>query len=126
MIDEKRVTSIMKTLDLTREEALEMLADDKKVDKGADLHPLTKEQEEVARKMRKADRKPTVYNWQKKRERKPNELKREIIDDLFTFMCENWTQIAQNGNISNVERQIDFEIDGRNFSIQLIEHRKPK
>ena len=126
MIDEKRVTSIMETLDLTREEALEMLADDEKVDKGADLHPLTKEQEEVARKMRKADRKPTVYNWQKKRERKPNELKREIIDDLFTFMCENWAQIAQNGNISNVERQIDFEIDGRNFSIQLIEHRKPK
>lgn len=126
MIDEKRIASIMKTLDLTREEALEMLNDDAKVDKGADLHPLSKEQEEVAKKMRKADRKPTVYNWQKKRERKPNELKREIIDDLFTFLLENWPETAENANISNVERQIDFELGGENFSITLIQHRKAK
>lgn len=127
MIDEKRIAKIMKTLDISREEAIEMLADDAKVDKGADLHPLTKEQEEVARKMRKADRTPTLYKWDtKKRERKPNELKREIIDDFFTFLLENWPETAENANISNIERQIDFSLGGEDFSITLIQHRKKK
>lgn len=127
MIDEKRVSKIMKTLDLSREEAIAMLADDAKVDKGADLHPLTREQEEVAKKMRKADRAPTLYKWDtKKRERKPNELKREIIDDLFTFLLENWPETAENANISNIERQIDFALGGEDFSITLIQHRKKK
>lgn len=123
---EAQIAKAMKELDLTREEALEMLAEDDEIEKGADLHPLTREQEEVAKKMRKADRAPTVYNWQKKRERKPNEVKREIIDDLFSFMCENWTEIAENGNISNAERQIDFNLQGKSFSLTLTEHRKPK
>jgi len=123
---EAQIARIMKELDLTRDEALEMLAEDEEIEKGADLHPLTAEQEEVVKKMRKADRAPTVYNWQKKRERKPNELKREIIDDLFGFLCSNWTEIAQNGDISNIERQIDFSLDGRSFSLTLTEHRKPK
>ena len=127
MLDEKRIADTMRKLDLTREEVLEMFADDAKVDKGADLNPLTPEQEEVARKMRKADRTPTLYKWDtKKRERKPNELKREIIDDLFTFLMENWPETAENANISNIERQINFELGGESFSITLIQHRKPK
>ena len=123
---EAQIARIMKSLELTRDEALEMLAEDDAIDKGADPHPLTAEQEEVAKKMRKADRKPTVYNWQKKRERKPNELKREIVDDLFGFMCENWLEIAQSGDIVNAERQIDFTLNGKSFSLTLTEHRKPK
>lgn len=123
---EAQIAKIMKELDLSREEALEMLAEDDEIERGADLHPLTAEQEEVAKKMRKADRTPTVYNWQKKRERKPNELKREIIDDLFTFLCQNWAEIAETGNISNEERQIDFVLKDKSFSLTLTEHRKPK
>ena len=125
MIDEKRLAGLMKTLDLSREEALALMADDKAVDRGADLHPLTAEQEKVAKKMRQADRKPTAYKWTQ-RERKPNELKREIIDDLFTFLCENWPEVAKNGNIANIERQIDFQLNGESFSLTLTQHRKPK
>ena len=125
MIDEKRLAGLMKTLNLSREEALALMADDKAVDRGADLHPLTAEQEKVAKKMRQADRKPTAYKWTQ-RERKPNELKREIIDDLFTFLCENWPEVAKNGNIANVERQIDFQLNGESFSLTLTQHRKPK
>lgn len=123
---EAQIERTMKALEVTREEALEILAEDDEIDKGADLHPLTAEQEKVVKKMRQADRKPTVYNWQKKRERKPNELKREIIDDLFGFFCENWPEVAENGNIVNPERQIDFELGGESFSITLTQHRKPK
>ena len=127
MIDEKRIADTMKKLDLTREEVLEMFADDAKVDKGADLNPLTPEQEAVARKMRQADRKPTLYKWDtKKRERKPNELKREIIDDFYTFLLENWPETAENAEIKNIEREITFDLGGESFSLTLVQHRKPK
>lgn len=125
MADEKRIADLMSKLDLTREEALALMADDKAVDKGANLHPLTAEQEKVAKKMRQADRKPTTYKWTQ-RERKPNELKREIIDDLFTFMCENWPEVAKEGNISNIERTIDFTLGGESFTLSLTQHRKKK
>lgn len=127
MIDEKRIAKLMKTLDLTREEVLKMLADDAKIDKGANPHPLTPEQEAVAKKMRQADRTPTLYKWDtKKRERKPNELKREIIDDIFTFLLENWEETRENAEIKNIEREITFDLGGESFSLTLVQHRKPK
>jgi hypothetical protein len=97
------------------------------VDKGADLNPLTPEQEAVAKKMRQADRTPTLYKWDtKKRERKPNELKREIIDDFYTFLLENWPETAENANIKNIEREITFDLGGESFSLTLVQHRKAK
>lgn len=127
MIDEKRIADTMKKLDLTREEVLEMFADDVKVDKGADLNPLTPEQEAIAKKMRQADRGPTLYKWDtKKRERKPNELKREIIDDFYTFLLENWPETQENAEIKNIEREITFDLGGESFSLTLVQHRKPK
>lgn len=127
MVDEKRIAHLMKTLDLTREEVLAMLADDAKVDKGAKINSLTPEQEAVAKKMRQADRTPTLYKWDtKKRERKPNELKREIIDDFYTFLLENWPETQENAEIKNIEREITFDLGGESFSLTLVQHRKPK
>lgn len=128
MVDEKRVSELMKKLDLSHEEALELLAEDTKVDKmdiGKVNNDLSTEQRKVVSKMTRADRKKSDKP-RKPAERKPNELKREIIDDLFTFMCTNWPEIAKNGNISNIERQIDFDLDGKSFSLTLTEHRKAK
>lgn len=125
MVDEKKIQHDMKALDLTREEVLAMYADDNEIDHDKDLFPLTAEQKKVEKAMRQADRKKTAYNFTK-RERKPNELKREIIDDLFTFICENWPEVGKTADISNIERQIDFCFGDESFSLQLIQHRKPK
>lgn len=127
MVDEKRLASMMKTLELTREEALELMEEDTKIDR-MDVSKvnddLTPEQKQTVKKMKQADRKPTVYNWKKKVERKPNELKREIINDFYTFLCENWIEVRETANISNPERQIDFSLNGENFSLTLVQHRK--
>ena len=123
-MNEKRIADLMKKLEITREEALEMLAEDEAIDHGADPHPLTEEQEKVAKAMRKADRTPTVYKFTK-RERKPNELKREIIKAIFDFIVGNWNEI-ENTNITNIERQIDFDLGGESFSLTLTQHRKKK
>lgn len=123
---ENQKEKMMRILGISAEEADKLLADDKEIDRGKKMDfDLTPEQEKQTRKYRQADRKPTAYKFTK-RERKPNELKREIIDELFTFMCENWLEIAENGEISNKERQIDFTLNGESFSLMLTQHRKPK
>jgi len=123
MIDEKKIQKAMKNLDLTREEAIEMLQEDEEIEKhDANPHPLTPEQEKVAKKMRSSTRGPTVYKLDK-RERKPNELKREIMQTLFE--CVQGTDWAAP-TLSNPERTIDFTIGDRTFTVSLTEHRKPK
>ena len=127
MIDEKKIQKAMKNLDLTREEAIEMLQEDEEIDKhDANPHPLTAEQEKVAKKMRSATRGPTVYNLTK-RERKPNELKREIMNAIEAFVSTTeWSAELESWKLSNPERTVDFVIDGRSFTLMLTEHRKPK
>lgn len=124
MIDEKKIAHDMKVLDLTREEVLAMYADDDAINHDAKLFELSAEQKKVVKQMKRADKKKPTEPV--KRERKPNELKRQIIDDLFTFICENWPEVAKNANIENIERQIDFSFADISFSLQLIQHRKPK
>lgn len=114
-----RMEHLMKTLDLTEQEAREMLADDAKIEKGADLFPLSQEQKATEKKMRQADRKPTAYKFTT-RERKPNLAKREIIQTLDDALCD----IADNVTVTNVERQIDFELDGVRYRIVLSAPRK--
>ena len=63
MANEKLIAKYMESLDITREEAIQLIADDVAVDKGAILFPLTPEQEKEAKKARQADRKQTVYNF---------------------------------------------------------------
>lgn len=102
-------------LGLSPDEANQVLADDKKIDKGEKMSfDLTKEEEKATRKYRQADRKPTTYNFSK-RERKPNEAKREIIQVLDEAL----TDIADDVTVTNVERQIDFELDGVKYRVVL-------
>lgn len=49
---EEEILKLMTKLDISREEALEILEDDKKIDKGEKLFELSKEQEKVAKNMR--------------------------------------------------------------------------
>lgn len=123
---EAQIERTMKALEVTREEALEILAEDDEIDKGADLHPLTAEQEKVVKKMRQADRKPTVYNWQKKRERKPNATKEGIVAEIATFLKENSDFDTKDVEITNKNREITFQISDDTFTVTLVQKRKPK
>ena len=91
-------------LGLTEAEAKEVLEADRKIDKGEKMSfDLTKEQEKATRNLRQADRKPFVPKLDK-RERKPNEAKREIIQVLDEAL----TDLVDDVTVTNVERQIDF------------------
>ena len=115
---EKEILHAMKTLDLTREEAIEMLQEDEEIDRGANPHPLTAEQEKASKAARIVSTGPRTAPV--KRERKPNEAKREIIQVLDEAL----TDIADDVTVINVERQIDFVMDGIRYRVVLSAPRK--
>ena len=126
MPDEKWIQSTMKTLDLTREEAIEMWMDDHDIDQGKakdfDLDP---EKQKVVKEMTKAGGKARAKET-KPRERKPNDEKRTIIQDLNDFLVNNCQNYINSVEIANIEREITFKIGENDYSLVLTLHRKPK
>ena len=129
MPDEKWIQSTMKTLDLTREEALEMWCDDHDIDMGkAKEFDLDPEKQKVVKQMTKAGGKARTTE-SKPRERKPNEEKREIIKYLAYSLgeCDKFSEnFAESVETVNVEREITFKIGENAYSLTLTLHRKPK
>lgn len=114
-----QLENLMK-LGMSEAEARQVLEDDKKIDRGEKMpFDLSKEQEKEVKKYRQADRKPFVPNL-KPRERKPNMAKRDIIQVLDEAL----TDIADNVTVTNIERQIDFELDGVRYRVVLSAPRK--
>ena len=124
--DEKWIQSTMKALDLTREEAIEMWMDDHDIDQGKakdfDLDP---EKQKIVKEMTKAGGKARAKET-KPRERKPNEEKRTIIQDLNDFLVNNCQNYINSVEIANIEREITFKIGENDYSLTLTLHRKPK
>lgn len=103
-----------------------MLADDDAIEHGEKLFELSPEQEKISKQCRQAERERNPDKPAQKRERKPDENKRVIIDALFSGLCDNLPGFAENGNIDNPERTITFQFQGDNYSIMLTKHRPPK
>lgn len=125
MTYDEMVANIMTALAVTEDEAKSIIETDKLIDKGADPFPLTPEQKAVEKEMRRGHKAPTAYKFQK-RERKPNEAKRNIIemfaDALHDFLLDNDDAIEID--VVNPERQIDFTFDGVRYRIVLSAPRK--
>lgn len=114
-----QLEALMK-LGMTEAEAKEVLEADRKIDKGEKMSfDLTKEKEKATRSMRQADRKPFVPKLDK-RERKPNEAKREIIQVLDEAL----TDLVDDVTVTNPERQIDFVYNDVKYRIVLSAPRK--
>ena len=98
-------------LGMTEEEAKQVLQDDEEIAHGADLFPLTPEQEKASAQARRAERKKDTKP--RERKRKEDADKRELIDSIVCNL------IADNVIVTNPERQIDFEFHNRKFRIVL-------
>ena len=111
--------------------ALEEQADcewyDMEVEKGtATEYGLTAEQEKVSRDLRKG-RAVNAYGKEVKRERKPNENKRWIIDRVKILLDGFELKGDLAGvEVTNPERSVDFVKDGKHYTLTLTEHRPPK
>lgn len=58
----------------------------------------------------------------KKVERKPDETKESII----TKLAETLNKLADNVNITNIGKIIEFDLKGEHYKLDLIRQRKPK
>lgn len=118
------VEYLMKTLELTEEEALQLMADDLAIDKGEKLpfETFTKEQEKIAKDMRRVRRAVDAYGKKRVVERKVDVTKENLIKTLSEFLqtCEN----IENVTIVNANNEVSFDLGTDNFSLKLVKHRK--
>lgn len=126
MNKEEMIVKHMNTLGITREEAIQLIADDEEIDhmiRTSDIDgDLTVEQRKSAKKARQADRKPTVYKFDTtKRKRAENTGKRFLIDEIKKCL-ENAG--ADNLEVTNPEREIVFMSEGTKYKIVLSAPRK--
>jgi DNA invertase Pin-like site-specific DNA recombinase len=111
----EQIQKIMELLGCDEETAKQVVADDERIDKGEKLFEQTAEQKANSKKYRQGDRKPTVYKLDK-RERKADEDKRKLVE-LIAAAVGMVTETEPT--VSNIERQIDFEYNGRKFRVVL-------
>lgn len=128
-MDEKRIAELMTALGCTREEAIQVITDDDAIDDGEKLFELTAEQKKTAKAMTTTGTKKRTTTT--KRERKPDEIKRQIVEKIadslgaYVFTgAQYWN--AENINITNIEREISFTIGNDSYSLTLTKHRPPK
>ncbi len=133
---ESREEKIARLLDISIEEAKEVIEYDKAVDRGEKTpYDLTKEQEKIAKKFAhagtrktkasQAEAQPTVYKWDKRNTTKANPTKEGIIALIAESLMASGLEI-QNLEIPNKGKLITFELNGNSFKLDLIQKRKPK
>ena len=132
---EAQITKMMNALKCSREEAIEVIRDDEEVDKMTSTKQLTSD---LTAEQKKASKEATITTGDKrkraykftKRERKPDEVKREIIDtiahNLDRACCGEDLTSPSNIQIVKPEKEITFELFGEEYSVTLTKHRKPK
>lgn len=123
---ETQKDKIIRLLEVSEQEAEEILAYDKAVEQGKKtVYDFTAEQEKQTRKYRQADRKPTAYNFTK-RERKPNATKGGLIAELCEFLTSKSSFDISDCEITNKERQIAFKVADNKFELTLVQKRPKK
>lgn len=108
-------------LDISIDEAVEMYL--------SDVGAITNEEQnaldEKAKKVKVNHGAESIKERKKvERKREPNELKRAIIYTLLHSIAS--MPKVENATMTNVEKYIDFSVGDRTFTINLVEHRKPK
>ena len=130
MATETQVHKLMRILGISEEEALQVIADDKAIDRGERMSfDLPIELEKEAKKLANvtARKTPTVYYFDtSKKKRKENPTKSGIISEIAKFLEEKSENACENVKITNPERQISFTIGENSYEFTLVQKRKPK
>lgn len=127
-MDEKHIAKLMKTLDIPREEAIQLINDDKAVDRMTKMSEIkgdmTAEQIKASKKYTQADRKkkeevkkPTVYDFEKgKGGKKANGNVVSLADELMKWLSDKgYAEITRTKN-----GQIDFlNAEGKKLRIVI-------
>ena len=120
---ETQIERIMRNLKCSKAEAEEILAEDKKIDRGErvafDLDP---QAEKLAKKYANAGTR-TTKSEKSARKAPENPTKEGVITTIAHFLTENGYNSVE---ITNKTRQIAFKIGEDAYELTLIAKRKPK
>lgn len=123
-VPDEEIDRLMDNLDISISEACETYLADKEIIE-------SEEEKELTKKATKNRVLSTIHQAKgekkerKAREKKENPLKKEIIQAIFSGIINN---INTDGEVvvTNDEKYIDFNVDGREFTVNLVEHRPKK
>lgn len=107
-----KVEDLMKKLNITEAEALELIESDKRIDKGEKLFELDAELAAGAKKARQAERKSATAV---KREHKADNDKADLLNAMFTAVL----PLCDSYEIINAEREFCIVYHGRKFKVTL-------
>lgn len=128
---EDRIEYIMRTLDCSEQEALQLIEDDKAVDrmtKTTEIQSdLTQEQKKASKKARAVAKAPkakapTAYKWETKKQKKRDNEKHNVIE-LFINALEGDTNV-KDIKMLNEDREFEFLYNDRKIKVTLIAPRK--
>ena len=124
----EKVKEIMRLLDCTEEEALDVIRTDEIIDKGGRTeYDLPIAEEKAALKMGRVDeRKAKSADNKRGKVRAENPTKSGIIAEIAEFLIEKSQFACENVEITNKERQIAFKIGENAYEFTLVQKRKPK
>lgn len=122
-INEKTITSLMKNLHLSKEEAIQVYLEDEGYEINEEQEALTQKAKDnkITASIHKAEAKKKE---RKKVERKPNPDKEFLIQTLFNTLTE--MSDCTNSTVVNTGKIITFEFRGKQFKLDLIETRVKK
>ena len=126
--EKKKVNEIMRLLDCTEEEAIDVIKTDKMIDQGKRTpYDLSEEQEKIAMKISGAnERKAKSADNKRGKVRAENPTKSGIIAEIAEYLIENCSFATENVTITNKERQIAFKVGENSYEFTLVQKRKPK
>ena len=126
--EKEKVKEIMRLLNCTEEEAIDVIETDKIIDKGGRTpYDLSKEQEKLAMKISAIDlRRSTKPDNKRGKVRAENPTKSGIIAEIAEYLKENCGFACENVEITNKERQIAFKCGENSYEFTLVQKRKPK
>lgn len=126
--EKEKVKEIMRLLDCTEEEAIDVIETDKVIDKGGRTpYDLSKEEEKLAMKISGVnERKAKSADNKRGKVRAENPTKSGIIAEIAEYLKENCGFACENVEITNKERQIAFKCGDNSYEFTLVQKRKPK
>ena len=123
---DSQIERIMRSLKCSRAEAEEILAEDKKIDRGeaVDFDLSAEEHKRAMKNAKTGTREPKGEKTAKKQRETPE--KEQIIQVLATFLQESANFEPNSVEITNKTRQISFKIGENAYDLTLIAKRKAK
>lgn len=113
---QEKLAKLMKTLNISKKEAEEIIQEDEEIDRGAKLHELPEELKAGAKKARQADRKSPA---KVSRERKVDEEKKFLLELLQVPLQDAGATALE----MKTETEISFTYGGNHYTLKLTKHR---